>query len=234
MSKSTSGLNELNQFVRALSEDMNTNLEMLERSFHQLKKQVTRSTLPGLGEGTERVESCLHQSKQLVDKLIALATTDSIHIEADVVQLSPLIEGVVFEQEVLISNRNIEVRIENDLPATRCNQRLLKQILANLIHNAALHGCDPLRPQITIELEDAACDPDNIVLAIHDNGPGIPVESREDIFLPTVRLQTTHTNGMGMGLAIVRKIIDHIGGYVRVDNSTTLGTKFHIQLPRAK
>ena len=40
MSKSTSGLNELNQFVRALSEDMNTNLQMLERSFHQLKSRL--------------------------------------------------------------------------------------------------------------------------------------------------------------------------------------------------
>ena len=127
MSESSSGINELNEYVRALSEDMDTNLRMLERSFHQLKTQVTRSPLTDLGEDTERVESWLYQSKQLVDKLIALATTDSIHIEADVVQLSPLIEGVVFEQEVLISSRNIEVRIENDLPATRCNQHLLKQ-----------------------------------------------------------------------------------------------------------
>ncbi len=232
MSESTSGINELNEYVRALSEDMDTNLRMLERSFHQLKKQVTRSPLTDLGKDTERVESCLHQSKQLVDKLIALATTDSIHMEADVVQLSPLIEGVVFEQEVLISSRNIEVRIENDLPATHCNQHLLKQILANLIHNAALHGCDPLRPQITIELEDAACNRDNIVLAIHDNGPGIPVELREEIFLPTVRRQTAHTNGMG--LVIVRKLVDHIGGDVRVDNGTKSGTKFLIQLPRTK
>jgi two-component system osmolarity sensor histidine kinase EnvZ len=70
-------------------------------------------------------------------------------------------------------------------------------------------------------------------LRVHDNGPGIPAESREEIFLPGKRLPGAHESGSGMGLAIVRKIIEHYGGTIFVDRECEQGTAMVLSLPAA-
>ena len=71
-------------------------------------------------------------------------------------------------------------------------------------------------------------------LSIHDNGPGIPVASREEIFLPGRRLPGAHESGSGMGLAIVRKIVEHYGGQAFVDPLCPNGAAVVVTLPQWK
>ena len=70
--------------------------------------------------------------------------------------------------------------------------------------------------------------------AVHDNGPGIPQQMSREIFLPGRRLPTTAADGSGMGLAIVKKIVEYYGGQVYVDSRGPRGTTMAVRLPAGK
>ena len=66
---------------------------------------------------------------------------------------------------------------------------------------------------------------------IHDDGPGIGRRFRRKVFLPGMRLTSARGEGSGMGLAIIKKIVEHYGGSVRVDPNGQAGTAFVVSLP---
>jgi len=68
-------------------------------------------------------------------------------------------------------------------------------------------------------------------LVVYDNGPGIPAEAREEAFLPGRRLPGAHPDGSGMGLSIVRRIVEYYGGQVFVDPNVRSGTAIVFSLP---
>jgi signal transduction histidine kinase len=80
----------------------------------------------------------------------------------------------------------------------------------------------------TRRIDDA--DPALIELRLSDNGPGIPADQSDRIFEPYV---TSKTKGTGLGLAIVKRIIEELGGSIRLDTSYHDGASFILQLPLA-
>ncbi len=104
------------------------------------------------------------------------------------------------------------------------DQDKIKQILWNIILNSVkvLNG----KGQINLE---ALQESEWIRFSISDNGPGIPEEKLKNLFQP---FQESTTGGLGLGLAIVYNIVEHLGGYINVESSQQQGTVFDIWLPR--
>ena len=223
---------ELDHFVRALSHDMNANFMLLDHSFRALRRSYSGAPLAGLIDGFSHVDACLRQSRRFLEDLVTLGRTGSVSMEPSRVELTKVLDEVLFEQRELLDERGVHVERDLNLPAVWCNEARIKQVVTNLIRNAVRHGCDPHSPCIRVS-KIAARDGDRrfVWLSIHDNGPGIPVESREEIFAPGKRLPGAHESGSGMGLAIVRKIIEHYGGRVFVDPQCPRGTSFVVTLP---
>jgi signal transduction histidine kinase len=225
---------ELDHFVRALSHDMSANFMLLDSSFRQLKRSCGENPMAGLTKGLSHVEACLKESKRFVDDLVTLARTGSVQMEPSRVELTPLVDEVLFEQEELLAERRVRSEIEGVLPAVWCNESRVKQIFTNVVRNAARHGCDAREPLLQIgraEPPAGGSSPRFHLLRVYDNGPGIPPESREEVFLPGKRLADAHDEGSGMGLAIVRKIVEHYGGTIFVDPYCRRGTAFVFSLP---
>jgi two-component system nitrogen regulation sensor histidine kinase NtrY len=129
----------------------------------------------------------------------------------------------------------IERRFATGLPAVRLDVEQIRRVVINLVDNAveALGGATaPPRPNgdaplIVVEtLLDAA---NGVVrLTVADNGPGIPAEDRDKLFMP---YYSTKRRGSGLGLAIVRRIIAEHGGSIEAVNNTPTGTVFTVELP---
>lgn len=223
---------ELDHFVRALSHDMNANFMLLDHSFRALRRSCGGAPLAGLIDGFSHVDACLKQSRRFLEDLVTLGRTGSVSMEPGRVELAKIVKEVFFEQRELLEERGVEVECDPNLPAVSCNEDRVKQVITNLIRNAVRHGCDPRSPRIAVS-QIAPRDGDRhfVWLTIHDNGPGIPVESREEIFAPGKRLPGAHESGSGMGLAIVRKIVEHYGGRVFVDPRCSRGTAVLLTLP---
>jgi len=240
---------ELDHLVRALSHDMSANFMLLESSFSQLKKslravsgakQPRDGNLEGtLGRRVAHVDACLRESKRFLDDLVHLAKTGKVEMEPGRVELAEVVGEVLFEQRELLIERGVDVAVQPLLPVVWCNEGRVKQIVTNLVRNAVHHGCDPVDPQLTIgplpsdSILIAGDDDVMTGFAIHDNGPGIERRHRREIFLPGRRLAQSGADGSGMGLAIVKKIVDHYGGSVCVDPECEEGTRFLVALPSA-
>jgi Na+/proline symporter/anti-sigma regulatory factor (Ser/Thr protein kinase) len=117
--------------------------------------------------------------------------------------------------------------IERDLVAVGDGQKL-RQVFANVLQNA-LEAIDPRGPggRVVVDLRAA---PDRVVVEVSDTGVGIGAEDREKIFLP---FYTTKPSGTGLGMSIVKKIIDLHGGDIAVESAPGRGTRVRIALPAA-
>ncbi|MGC4004484.1 MAG: HAMP domain-containing sensor histidine kinase [Pirellulales bacterium] len=144
-------------------------------------------------------------------------------------------EQVVYEQRRVLEQRGIRCDLDPTMPPVMIHPARLKQILTNLIRNAARHGCAIEHPHIVVRTATppAGETADRVWLSVADNGAGIPAAMREEIFLPGKRLANAHAEGSGMGLAIVKKIVDHYEGRILVD-PLAAGTSFVFSLPRAE
>ncbi len=192
-----------------------------------------------MNEAASHVTACLDEMKRFVDELISFAKTGNIDMEPSTVDIAELVGEVLFEQRRLIEKRKVDITISSPLPKVYANPLRIKQVLTNLVRNAAIHGCDADTPMIVIASEpithnatNTASESDAMTcFFVRDNGRGIPQAECERIFEPGYRVPGNQNEGSGVGLAIVRKIASYYGGNVMCESNAD-GTTFAVTLPK--
>lgn len=169
-----------------------------------------------LNEEVDRLNSIV------VDYLFAVKPLDTNLEPSDLNKVvEELIEFVHYELE----EKNIAVKseLEENLPCLQLDDKLMKQVLLNLVKNgaAAMEAGGVLRLS-------TARDGDSVCLTVSDNGKGMDEKVKSKIFEPYF---TTRDNGTGLGLTLVYKIIKEHGGDIEVNSKEHQGTSFQIYLP---
>lgn len=144
-----------------------------------------------------------------------------------------LMEAVEALQQNELEPRNIELcyQLQDDLPKLPANGLLIKQVLVNLIKNAA--EAVSANGVITLTTRDsyAASLGRMAEIIVHDNGPGISPQVQEKLFRPVV--STKGVSHAGVGLSVVKNMVDDLHGQISCHSSPSSGTSFHLQLPFA-
>lgn len=171
----------------------------------------------------------------LVSDLLDLSTIESgrLRLEPRAVDLRPLIEQHLEEHRALAEGRGVRVRLDADpgVPPALADPLRIGQVLTNLLVNA----CKFSPPGAAVEIRLFSSG-GQVAVAVGDEGPGIPPEDLERIFLPFTPAQPRPAGGersTGLGLAIVHKIIQEHGGRVTVSSSPGGGSLFTFFLPPA-
>ena len=127
--------------------------------------------------------------------------------------------------------RKIVARLElkKDLESVATNPVLVKQILVNLIKNAAEAVGDGGKIQLSTRDSYFAGRGRHLEIIVHDNGPGIDPQLQDKLFRPVV--STKGAGHAGMGLSIVKGMVDDLGGQISCYSSAESGTSFHLQIP---
>jgi two-component system sensor histidine kinase/response regulator len=103
----------------------------------------------------------------------------------------------------------------------------VEEVWVNYLSNAIKYGGKPPHVELGAELQT-----NNMVCFwVRDNGPGIPPEARARLFTPFTRLDQVRTQGHGLGLSIVRRIVEKLGGQVGVTSASGQGSAFSFTLP---
>jgi signal transduction histidine kinase len=131
---------------------------------------------------------------------------------------------------VQIENSKAAIQTVNPLPWVRADEVTLGQILANLLSNALKFVPPGTQPRIRFRAESHEA---RVRLWVEDNGIGIPVDQQGRVFRVFERLHGARYAGTGIGLSIVRKGIERMGGKVGVESEPGKGSRFWIELPRA-
>jgi signal transduction histidine kinase len=147
---------------------------------------------------------------------------------SDATDIVTVIEGVIHVLSHLAKQHNIRVdtTFANDVPSIACPDDILRQIFFNLVLNAI--EATPPHGQVRICVDH---NTDWLVTAISDNGVGISSDRTKQIFDPFV---TSKTTGTGLGLYVVRRNIEELGGTIECQSEPARGTCFTIKLPLDK
>jgi two-component system sensor histidine kinase BaeS len=173
----------------------------------------------------------------MVERVLDLAGTYSGHrrwrfedteVELVLAECLEALEPLARERGV-----GIESRIEGPLPRVRAERSALRRAVANLLQNAILHGGDGGWVQLRAEPVGPAGER-KVRITVEDRGPGIPASELPHLFEPFFRgaeAVSSQTRGSGLGLSLVKRIVDAHGGTVDVKTSPGRGSAFTIVLP---
>lgn len=218
------------EMIRAVSHELRTPVARI-RFAAQMVEDMTDE--PAIRRQLQGIDADIGELDELIDEILTYARLDGetmggAEMETSLVDcralagrvidtLSPLHEGLTFS---LAPGPAVTLYAE---------PRYLQRALQNLVSNACRYG----HSQVAVRLSD---EPNLVRIDVEDDGPGVPVEARGEIFKPFARLDTSRTRssgGYGLGLSIVQKIMAGHGGSVTVDHSTAFGgARFTLLIPR--
>jgi signal transduction histidine kinase/putative methionine-R-sulfoxide reductase with GAF domain len=175
---------------------------------------------------------------RMVNDVLDLSRMDSgkRRLRAESVSLARLVEDVLPTMAPELQSKRLHVMLdlEHDLPRVEVDPDLLKQVLVNLIGNAAKFS----RPDADVTVRAGRIPPevgsDRWYLAIEDQGMGIPPEKLERVFERFYRVEDSGAErvvGTGLGLAIVKSAVELHGGTIRAESEVGRGSRFVVELP---
>jgi signal transduction histidine kinase len=167
----------------------------------------------------------VNRMESLINGILDYSRADRVKSPNTEVNTAEVIEEV---RDLLIGERPCEFNIASGLPNLLTERLKFQQVVSNLISNAIKHN-DKAIPEIEISYreEDAFH-----VFSFSDNGPGIEKQFHEKIFVIFQTLKARDTfESTGVGLAIVKKIVDEIGGKIQVESEPETGTRFIVYWP---
>jgi signal transduction histidine kinase len=222
---------ELEAFAYSISHDLRAPLRAME-GFSQALLEDYSDKLDEPGRGfAQRVVTAARTMDQLIRDLLAYSKITRAELRPAAVDLNRVAQGAVRQLDAEVQRRQARIDIE-PLPAAFGHEAIVGQVLANLLGNALKFVPPDRVPTIHVHAE-----PRNgrVRLWVEDNGIGIAPEYHERIFRVFERLHRNEDYpGTGIGLAIVRKAVERMGGAVGVESAAGAGSKFWIELKSAE
>jgi PAS domain S-box-containing protein len=221
---------QLETFVYSIAHDLRAPLRTMQ-GFSQL---LVQEHLANLNDEGRNFANFINDAAQTMDRLLAdlldFSQVSQQKIELVPVALENAVESALAGCEGEITAGEAVIERIPPWPLVLAHPATLRQVLVNLISNA-LKFVGSATPHIRLWAEER---PDAIIrLWIEDNGIGIPTEFQDRIFQVFQRLHTTEYAGTGIGLAIVQKGVERMGGHVGLVSAPGAGSKFWIELAQA-
>ncbi|XKO55217.1 sensor histidine kinase [Lysinibacillus fusiformis] len=180
-----------------------------------------KETLEVTEEGTQRLI-------QVVNDLLALAYEQTEHFTDDI-ELRTMLDTITQELQPLCLEKNITISVNIDVETIKGNQTLLYRVFYNMIENAIKYNHKNGMIEVRGRVKNGATH-----ISIEDSGIGIPKDQLHYIFEPFYRVDHSRARelgGSGLGLSIVRTIVEKHQGKINVNSTLNVGTRFEVILP---
>lgn len=219
---------ELERFVYAVSHDLKSPLVTIKGFLDLLGEDVTNGKQGDVADDIDRIRRAADTMESLLDDLLRLSRVGRAAKQCEAVDMNALAHEVVELLHPQLFARGIETVITPGWPRVRGDRRRLFELLQNLVENAVRHMGEVASP--VIEIGCRRLDGE-VAFYVRDNGCGIPPEYHEKVFGMFEQLQPDR-GGSGIGLALVRRIVETHEGRVWVESDGRgSGTTFYFTLP---
>ena len=219
-------------FLANVAHEFRTPLSGIAATTELLVEDGSDLTPDELNELVETIRLSTLHLQTLVENLLESTTIEAGCFQ---VHLRPInLQDVVQDATNLMSpllkrrNQNLVLNMPDKLPTLWADANRLIQVLVNLLSNASKFS--PMGGKIELNISQ---DPDWMTIAVLDNGPGLPTERYADLFKRFVTANQSHDTqyGIGLGLSVVKSIVEMHGGQVGAENLPTGGAKVWFTIP---
>jgi signal transduction histidine kinase len=168
-----------------------------------------------------------HRMSNIIQELLMLSSVRKSDVETHPLDMKEIVLGAMDRLRFMMQQRNIRIILPDSWAVARGYAPWIEEVWENYISNALKYGGDPPH----IELGNTVLADGRIQFWIRDNGHGIPQEKQALLFTPFTQLNQVKVTGHGLGLSIVRRIMEKLEGEVEVQSQPRQGSTFSFILP---
>ena len=219
----------LDQFAHTVAHDLKSPANTLRNYVHLLREDGDMPDEMRL-ESLNAIDSVSAKLMSIVDEMLLLAGARRQPVHPLPIAMERVVDEALERLEPIIAERGAYVKSTSTWPAVLGHAPWVEEVWVNYVSNALKYGGSP--PRVVLGADDTADG--HARFWVQDNGTGIARPDRERLFVPFARLHAGGIEGHGLGLAIVRQIVERLGGTCGIEDSPLGGTTFYFTLPSAE
>jgi PAS domain S-box-containing protein len=222
----------LEEFTYAASHDLKEPIRKIAIFSNQLKAQLTDRLNENENRLFGRVQNATERMRDLIDDLLLYSHVTQRPHETELIDLNVKVQSVLEDLELDIDEKSAVIIVAK-LPVVKGYRRQLQQLFQNLISNALKYRKANVPPRIDISATEVTEDGKLYnAITIKDNGIGFEEKYADQIFHMFTRLHgKAEYSGTGVGLSIVKKVVENHDGMIKVESTPGKGSSFHVYLP---
>jgi len=219
---------ELERFTYTVSHDLKSPLITIKGFLGFVREDAANANLVRLGEDIQRINDATDKMQRLLADLLELSRVGRVSNKSTQIQVAVLVAEVVELLHGRLRDRGIKVHVADNLPVIYGDRPRISEVFQNLIDNAAKFMGNQPEPRIEIGVNGELNG--KPIFFVRDNGIGIAAQFKEKIFGLFDKLDAK-SEGTGIGLALVKRIVEHHSGKIWIESELGSGTTFLFTLP---
>ena len=220
-------ISELDAFSHTVAHDLKNPLSAVLGFAELLTAKGVELSQKDVRESLEAIDQSARKMHSIIEELLLLAGVRKAEVERRPVEMAAVVSGAVQRLSHMTAEYGPELAMPGEWPAALGYGPWLEEVWANYLSNAMKYGGRPPRLELGADTTD-----DKVRFWVTDNGPGLTHEQQSRLFMPFTRLHQARATGQGLGLSIVRRIMEKLGGEAWVESEPDKGSKFGFTLPR--
>lgn len=222
---------DLDNFIYTASHDLRAPITNIEGLVQALVSELPAEAAPQSQVALiiQLMQDSVERFKRTIDQLTDVSKLQREHGAAtEHVALANVVEDVRLDLEPLIHALAAEVAVDVvDCPPFPLSEKNLRSVVYNLLSNALKYHAPERRPQVRLR---AWCEDQHLLLTVQDNGLGLDPAGQQKLFGMFQRLHD-HVEGSGIGLYMVKRMVENAGGRIEVKSELGVGSTFLVYLP---
>lgn len=226
---------ELDAFARTVAHDLKNPLNIIVGYADILLETCANTSSQSEQDSLISIRSisqAANKMTNIIDALLLLAgVSRQQHVATTSLDMNAILNQVLKERlNTMLKEYKASVHLPTTLPLAAGYQPWIEEVWVNYLSNGLKYGGRPPVMNIGANVQDDGM----IRFWVHDNGPSLTTESQAQLFTPFTRLHKDRAEGHGLGLSIVRQVIEKLGGKVGIESEPGQGCLFYFTLPAAQ
>jgi PAS domain S-box-containing protein len=218
---------ELEAFGHTVAHDLKNPLTTVLGFAQSMARNGDLAAHPRWEKATRNIVASAQRMRRIIDALLLLAAARDEDVPHERLDMASIVTEARARLAEEIADREAEITVSDRWPRCVGYTPWVEEIWINLLSNALKYGGRPPR----IELGAAIAPGGQARFWVRDDGPGLPADAQAQLFTPFTRLHQVGSGGHGLGLSIVQRIVDKLGGTVGVESEAGQGSLFYFTLP---